>query len=165
MGEARHAVVLVILGLLGGALHCSGSGGACTLIGCVSEVTTTTTVPVSLDETEGATVTICRNEECATGTLHLIGSEGLVARCEFEDAERHSCDAEAISSTQVRLNLAFTFGEDDTPTNGDSYVFTFHPAGDPGTDLTQVTGTVDEYVESSPNGEGCEPTCSTAQLP
>ena len=156
--------MLVLVGLLGGATQCSGSGDACTLIGCVSEVTTMMSVAVGLEETEGATVTICHNGACESGTMHLIGAEGLVSRCDFEDDVRFSCDAQRVSGSEIRLNAAFTLGEEDEATDGDEYSFAYHPAGDPGEPLAQEKGAV-TFARVRPNGDGCEPTCATAHLP
>jgi len=154
---------LPVLALLFAASHCNSSVGSCTLIGCLSEVTASRAVPVALSELDGASVIICFNDDCATGTLELSGADDELALCEFEDSFRRSCAAERLGDSEVRLEMAFTLGDADAPHDGDQYSFGVHPADDPDVALVEISGAV-LYEKLRPNGEGCEPTCRVKSL-
>lgn len=115
---------------------------------------------------EGATVTICRNGDCADATLIPSTLAAGVLVDDFSvngDTSPRNCVVESAGTDKVSIRLSYRLNADDAPQDGDSYTFQLTPKDSPSTMLVDVQGAV-TYAVTQPNGPTCEPTCYNASL-
>ncbi|MBL8743019.1 MAG: hypothetical protein JNK04_18045 [Myxococcales bacterium] len=147
-------------GLLFGAAGCSTR---CTLVGCVSNVSTVVSVEGDAESVVGSVVTMCQNDACVSGTLEYA-DKGAEMICSFEGEQPYwgtSCLA-WVEGDQVTIWITLEV-TDWYPLEQDTFRFVVASADDPDEVLAEREGKPD-YEVLQPNGEECGPTCYVATI-
>ena len=163
MRTPSHRTIL-LLGLICGAASCAPAE-FCTLLDCGTSVTTSASVASTLADLEGATVTICRNTDCADTKL-VSTAVGASLRCDFSSpavSSPRDCGVSEEGAGNVLITLSFRVTESDAPQDGDQFTFQVKSKSDPNNLLVDKQGSV-TYEVSQPNGDSCEPSCYSATL-
>jgi hypothetical protein len=162
------ASLLAILTLVTTFASQSCSPGGCNTIGCGPAAWIEADVPGPQERLQGATLTVCHNDECRSGVITF--SSPLLANSFVGvtlPAPTPSPDAEVVAPVEAGVGgntadvqaifvrwLPFRNG---TLRNGD--VYRVNVTDKQGSVILALSETVSGYEVSHPNGESCAPTC------
>ncbi len=129
-----------------------GCGRACGSVYVPSEVRGSISVNASVPSLDRATLTICKNGQCASSVLE-VGASGsdTTALCVQSADSTITCNVNASGQGSV---VSLNYKLDGTTTSAsDVYTFTLQQPGSASPVLS--TTRVPQYTTGEPNGEGC----------
>ena len=128
----------------------------CTLIGCSSDAELRIDETIDPASVAGATITVCKNEHCASGVFGtandlppILDGNGVHADVYFQ-----------LHDTTIAGLTVLVGGTSPAP--GDTYTVDITLPN--GVTATNHSWIVTGILESAPNGDGCGPVCHNAQL-
>ncbi|MCL2778667.1 MAG: hypothetical protein FWD73_11735 [Polyangiaceae bacterium] len=134
----------------------AGGGASCTLIGCADTATLNAHLAAAPAELDGAAVTACWQQMCATASLPTLTGQGAAYFAMQGDGIRANG---LLESDGNGVYVEVTVSPLGTVANGDSYRLSVVDASG----QTLLNGqAIATYTILQPNGPDCDPTCHTA---
>ncbi|MCL2723918.1 MAG: hypothetical protein FWD69_05715 [Polyangiaceae bacterium] len=155
-----HVVLAVIVnGCAGAEDETTNNGRVCTDIGCAYASTLDARIAASPAELDGATVTACWRETCASALLPAFDEHGVAAFVMVADGVFGQGTIEDDGDDTMHVQIALEPPADLV--DGDLYRLRVIDAG--GRILLDGQKTT-TYVITHPNGPECDPTCHFATV-
>jgi hypothetical protein len=160
----RKAKLLSVLGFLGLGAAVPSCSHDCTDAGCASGMNAHFTVPLFNDDIRASTLSICRNNDCLTGSFSSLPPDsGANVGIAFANGSVTSRTAwgTAILRPSGEIEVTYQVSDSRDLHDGDLYRVTVTDAS--GTPHTAIEKNV-TYAVNFPNGEDCGPTCRNIEL-